>query len=181
MLVETEVVTRFITLHVSFWDRVSHWTWRSLIWLLWLAGESRDPPVSTSKHQSYSHMSLCLAFTWELWTHVLILLSRHFTNWALSLTPNFEELLISDFRMRELFSHLSEGMQIVSFLSSVNGAAVNTGTSHLLGTSNSSSFRLTSSSTIAGLHGLSMLRFWGNAKLLPLVENKKFGWCNGWV
>lgn len=61
--------------------------------------------------------------------------------------------------MRELFSHLSEGMQIVSFLSSVNGAAVNTGASHLLGTSNSSSFRLTRSSTIAGLHGLSMLRF----------------------
>lgn len=45
-----EVDTRCLLqlfLFLMFWDRISHWTWSLLFWLVWGAGKPQDGPVST--------------------------------------------------------------------------------------------------------------------------------------
>lgn len=36
------------SLYLVFWDRVSHWTWNTLIWLYWLSASPTDAPVPAS-------------------------------------------------------------------------------------------------------------------------------------
>lgn len=38
----------YLSLHLIFWDRVSHWTWNLMIWLNWLSNKLKDPVGSNS-------------------------------------------------------------------------------------------------------------------------------------
>ena len=48
-------VSSSVTLHLTFWDRVSHWTWRSAIWLGRLASDiNESAPILLN--EKWSHL-----------------------------------------------------------------------------------------------------------------------------
>lgn len=73
-----------------FWDRVSHWNWNSLVGLGWLDNMLQHPPclcLPSSGIASARHHSWMLIWGLGIELGSSSLLSRHFTNWAISPDP----------------------------------------------------------------------------------------------